>query len=149
MNKENNKLKRLNYSVSELGSIYHDIACKFGISDSVMVILYGVSLMDGKCLLNDICKMSGVPKQTINSAVRKLESNGMIYLENHNEKSKMICLTEKGRDFADKTVAHLISAENKILESWSENDADLYIELNQRYAKDLKKQFSMIEEMKK
>lgn len=147
MNKENNKLKRLNYSISELGSVYHDIACKFGISDSVMAVLYGMSLMNGKCPLNDICRMSGIPKQTINSAIRKLENDEMIYLENRNGKAKTLFFTEKGKDFADKTVIHLISAENRILKSWSENDADLYIKLNQRYAEDLKKQLNIIEEV--
>ena len=144
MTKENNKLKRLNYSISEIESIYHDVACKFGISDSTMTILYSISFMGGKCLLRDIYTLSGVCKQTINSAIRRLENDKMIYLENHDGKSKKVCFTDKGKDFADKTVVQLISAENRILESWTEKYADLYIELNQRYAEDLKTQLDML-----
>lgn len=149
MTEKSNKLKRLNYSISAIESIYHDAACKFGISDSTMMILYTVSFMGGKCLLRDIYTLSGVRKQTINSAIRRLENDEMIYLENHNGKSKKVCFTDKGKNFADKTVVPLISAENRILESWSESDADLYIELTRRYAEDLKAQLNMLSEVEK
>ena len=146
---ENTKLKRLNYAISLIDNIYHDAACQFGMSDSVMMILYTVSFMGGKCLLRDIYTLGSVPKQTINSAIRKLEQEEVIYLENQNKKAKNVCFTPKGKTLAEQTVAKLISAENHILESWTDTDADLYIRLNQKYAEDLKQQLLLLSEKEK
>ncbi|MDE6087337.1 MAG: MarR family transcriptional regulator [Oscillospiraceae bacterium] len=143
---EHTKLKRLNCAISSIHSIYHHAACQFGMSDSVMMILYTVSVMEGKCLLRDIYTLSGMPKQTINSAIRKLEQKEIIYLENQNKKAKNVCLTPKGKMLAEKTVVKLISAENHILESWTETDADLYIRLNQKYVEDLSQQLLLLTE---
>ncbi len=148
MKTQNNKLKRLNSAISLIDGIYHYAACLFGISDSILTILYTLSCLDGECMLCDIYKSCGIPKQTINSAVRRLENDGLIILEQYNGKSKKAKLTEKGIAFADKTVSKLIAAENNILDSWSEGDSDLYISLNQRYAEDLKKQLKLISEVK-
>lgn len=141
---ENKKLKRLNCAISLINNLYHEIACLFGISDSVLMILYTVSIMGGTCQLRDIYTLGGVPKQTVNSALRKLEQEELIYLENQNRKAKNVCLTSKGKLFAEQTAVKLISAENRILESWTDEEADLYIRLNQKYAEDLKQQLLLL-----
>ena len=75
------ELKRLNYLTSEIDAAYHEAARKLGLSDSTMMVLYAACNNGGSCLLSDICKISGTSKQTINSALRKLEADGLIYLE--------------------------------------------------------------------
>lgn len=46
---------------------------------------------------SDIVKATGLSKQTLNSAIRKLEKDGIIILEKMNGKSKKIVMTDKGR----------------------------------------------------
>lgn len=87
-------------------------------------------------MLGDIT--SGASKQTINSALRKLESEKIVYLEVFEGRKKKVYLTEKGRRLAKDTVLRIIEAENEIFASWSEEEKSLYIGLTQRYLADFK-----------
>lgn len=80
--------------MSELDTAYHDAALKLGMSDSVMLVLYTLCPCGGECMIGDIT--SGASKQTINSALRKLESEGSVYLEIFEGRKKKVHLTEKG-----------------------------------------------------
>lgn len=126
-------LERFNLLMSEMDAAYHDAALKMGISDSAMVVLYTVCSMNGDCLLNDIVRMSGVSKQTINSALRKLEAEGILYLELSGARRKRVRLTKKGQALAKRTVLRLMEIEKDIFQSWSEKERKLYMELTQRY----------------
>ena len=72
---------RINCLASDLDSLYHQAAQKLGVSDSVMFVLYLVYEKEGRCPLKDICKETSISKQTLNSAIRKLEGEDIIYLE--------------------------------------------------------------------
>ena len=66
-------LKRLNHLQCEMSAVYHEMSLSVGQSDSVIQILYTICDSGGEsCLLHDICNLTGLPKQTINSAIRKL-----------------------------------------------------------------------------
>ncbi|MDE6602939.1 MAG: winged helix-turn-helix transcriptional regulator [Lachnospiraceae bacterium] len=131
-------LKRYNYLVSEIDAVYHEISQKLGISDSVSIVLYTICDLGDPCPLKSICRSSGISKQTINSALRKLEAEGILYLEPDGHKAKTVCLTEKGRALADRTAGKIIEMENDIFSSWAEEDVNLYLELTERYLRDLK-----------
>ena len=66
------KLHRINYLGAEMDALYHQACHRLGISDSAMRALYTVYDNGGTCLLSDIYKQSGISKQTVNSAMRKL-----------------------------------------------------------------------------
>lgn len=133
----NTQLRRFNLLLSEIESAYHDAALKLGMSDSVMLILYTICCGGGECLLGDIT--SGASKQTINSALRKLEAEDVVYLEVFEGRKKKVYLTEKGRLFVKDTVLPLIKIENEIFGSWSDEEKNVYIELTQRYLTTFKK----------
>ena len=126
-------IKRYNLLLSEIDGAYHEAALKFGLSDSVMMILYVLLNSGENCLLSEIVTMTGASKQTINSGIRKLEKEGIIYLENFKGKRKKVCFTEKGKELAENTVLKIIENENEIYNSWSEQEWNMYIELTQRY----------------
>ena len=92
-------MKRFNYLANEIDNAYHEAALKLHLSDSSMLILYAIC-SGGKNYypLCDIYNLSGVSKQTLNSALRKLESEGIVYLKLFGGKKKLIYLTEKGKD---------------------------------------------------
>lgn len=127
------ELNRINYLTNEIDAAYHEAARKFHLSDSALLILYTICNHGDGCLLHDICRLSGASKQTINSALRKLESEGTIYLETFDGKKKKVYLTEKGRQITENTALRLIEIENDIIRSWSEAEQQIYIELTQRY----------------
>lgn len=130
--------KRLNLLLSETDAVYHEAAKRMGLADSDMKILYTLCHLGPQTPLADIIRFSGISKQTINSALRKLEKQEVIYLQNTDGKRKQVCLTENGRRLAEKTVLRMIEMENEAMANWTEQETDLYIELTQRYLQDFK-----------
>ncbi len=127
------ELKRFNYLSNEIDAAYHEAALQLGFSDSALMILYTLCNYGGCCLLTTIHRLSGISKQTINSALRKLEADQILYLETFDGKKKKVCLTDKGRELAENTVARLIEIENEIFASWPKEDQEVYLELTQKY----------------
>ena len=130
-------MKRFNYLNQEIETAYHKAAFKLGISDSAMQILYALLSFDGSCSIGDIITF-GTSKQTINSALRKLEKDGNIILEKMDGRKKSVSLTDKGQALAEKTALKIIEIENGIFEQWSEEDLDNYMRLTAMYCKMLK-----------
>ncbi len=124
-------MKRFNHLLGEIEAVYHEMALKFGQSDSVMNILYTICDYGESCPLQEICRRSGISKQTINSGLRKLETEGIVYLEQAGARGKNVCLTEKGKALAEDTAIRVIEAENGILASWSKEDVEKYLELTE------------------
>lgn len=129
------ELRRLNYLMGETDAAYHEAALRLGLSDSAMRILYTVcDYSDGfRCPLREVCRRCGLSKQTVNSALRKLEAEGIIFLEAEGAKSKTVCLTTEGRGLAERTVMRLMAAENQVLGGWSREDVEKYLELAERF----------------
>lgn len=134
------KIYQINCLTEEVDSLYHQAAVKLGVSDSVLFILYMLYVNKEKCLLYDIYKLSGISKQTINSAIRKLEQEDIVYLQKHNGKSKLVCLTETGKNYAKQTAGRLLDAEYKAFENWSKEELDMYLRLIKKNNAELQKQ---------
>lgn len=140
----NEQMKRFNLLSTEIDAAYHEAAFKLGLSDSTMLILYTAYSNGGECLLNDITLMSGASKQTVNSALRKLEAEGIVDLKSFEGRKKKVCLTDKGMQLADSTASRLIDIENEIFSSWSDEETSMYIELTKRYLTDFKEKIKEI-----
>ena len=75
------EVQEYNRMYKELDDLYHEVALGIGMSDGELSALYAMSFLGDGCLQRDICREVYVSKQTINSAVRKLERKGILYLE--------------------------------------------------------------------
>ena len=126
-------IKKINYLTSEIDSLYHQSSVKLGISDSVSIILYSVWDEGESCLLSDIYKKSGISKQTVNSAIRNLEADNILYLEQHKGRAKKVILTDKGKGFVNQTIVRLQKAEANAFGTWSEEEINTYIQLMEKY----------------
>lgn len=127
------EMKRYNYLLSEMDAAYHEMSFKLGLSDSAMRILYTICDSGDSCMLQEICMRSGVSKQTINSAIRKLETEGIVYLQSTGSKNKMVYLTDAGKRLAEHTAVRMIEAENAIFSEWSKDDVNKYLELTEKF----------------
>lgn len=125
--------RRYNRLISEIDEVYHEVAVRQGFSDSAMAILYALSDNGGQCRLTELIRLSGVNKQTVNSALRKLEKNDIVYLESAGGKAKRVCLSEHGLAIVHNTVERVLEVERKIYSSWSREEWELYIQLTERY----------------
>lgn len=83
------------YLAGEINALYHEAAVKMGISDSVQNILYVLCEKGGKCLQSEISKLTGISRQTINSAIRKLEKRKSCIW--NKERQKYDCLSDGKR----------------------------------------------------
>ena len=131
---------RVNCLASDLDALYHQAALKLGLSDSMMFVLYLVYERDGKCPLHTICKETSISKQTINSAIRKLEGEAVIYLEQTGGRAKTVCLTEKGKKYAESTIARLFHAERSAFDGWTAEEIEQYLRLMEKYNEHFRRQ---------
>ena len=128
------ELRRFNYLMEEIDAAYHEAALNLGLSDSAMRILYVLCGCGSfRCSLREVCLCSGLSKQTVNSALRKLEGEGLAFLEPIGTKGKDVCLTDAGQALAEGTVARLIAVEDAILGSWPAEDVEKYLSLAEQY----------------
>lgn len=134
-------LQRFNYLSAEISEAYHEAAARLGLSDSAMQILYAVCDcgQDGVCPLQTVCRQTSLPKQTVNSALRKLEAEDALRLEQSGKKSKNICLTDAGKRLAEATALRVIQAENEIWASWQAEEVDVYLTLTEKYLQEFRK----------
>lgn len=140
----NEQLRQFNYMIGEIDKIYHEAAVKFGLSDSVQAVLYTLRGEGKPCLISDICRFSGVSKQTLNSALRKMEQDGLITLAAVNGKQKSVSLTKKGEQTAESTADKIIDAENRVFSAWSDKERSEYLRLTRLYCDEFKKEIDKI-----
>ena len=139
------KMLELNEIMKETDDLYRNLAKKFKMSDCMIWILYILREDDRSVTQSDICNMMYMPKQTVNSSLKKMESEGYIELLNINDKrSKQVCLTEKGVDLANNTVDIIISKENNALSKMDKEELALFINLFKKYKDLLKESFMEI-----
>jgi DNA-binding MarR family transcriptional regulator len=130
---EQNRGYQYSYLTSEIDSAYHTAALKCGVSDSAMRILYTICLHGDHCALSEIVHLSGISKQTINSSLRKLEMENVVYLEHVGKKRKMVYLTSHGKQIAANSALRILEIEKNIFLSWSQADRETYISLLERF----------------
>jgi len=137
-------MKRCNHIQGEIESVYHNAALKFGLADSAQFILYTICYLGDNCPLNEVVKMTGISKQTVNSALRNMEKQGLIRLMQATPKTKNVALTQNGEKLAEETVLQLMKIEDDVFSAWSNEDVQKYLELNERFLKDLKEKIDQL-----
>ena len=140
-----NNQKRYCYLTGEIDAAYHEAALKLGVSDSAMRILYTICLNGDECPLSEVIRLSGIPKQTINSALRKLEKEEILYLKTTNGKNRQVILTDKGLELTKKSALPIQKIENEIFSSWSKQEIELYFQLTERFLYSFKEKIKEID----
>ncbi len=116
----------------EIDNFFHEIALKIGISDSAFFVFYTLLEIGEGCLQKDICEVNMISKQTIHSAIRKLEKEEMLYIE-QGKKEKRIYLTEKGKIFVDQKILPIAIKENEVFEEMSELERQEIVRITKKY----------------
>ena len=110
-----------------------------GLADSTMHILYTLLNDGGQCPLKKIRQLTGLPKQTLHSAISKLEEEGHILLLTEG-RAKSARLTESGLVLAEATAGKIIAAEDRIYAGWTPAELAAYLTLTERYLADLREE---------
>lgn len=139
------ELNRFNYLLGETEAAYHKVSFRMGCSDSAMKILYAICDNGGSCPLRTIRRRSGLSKQTMNSAIRKLEAEGVLYLEPDGAKAKNACLTSHGQAVAESTAMRILRIEKEIFAGWPQEDVETYLRLTEKFLANFKEKAARLE----
>ena len=134
------QIHKLNYLTSDLDGLYHQASLQIGVADSVMRVLYAIYDNGDGCPLQTICRQSGISKQTVNSALRKLEEDGILYLAHFKGKNKKVMLTEKGKAYLEQTAARIYEAECRAYADWTVLEMEEYLRLTEKFVASFRKQ---------
>ncbi|MDO5293473.1 MAG: hypothetical protein Q4F05_12070 [bacterium] len=74
-----------------------------------------------------------MPKQTINSALRGLKKDGILFLELYSARNKRVILTEKGWEYCKGTVAHIFEMEEVVFAEFSASELEAFVTLHKKY----------------
>jgi DNA-binding MarR family transcriptional regulator len=83
-------------------------------------------------------------KQTLNSAIRKLEAAGFLYLEPGDGRGKNIRLTCSGKQCMETTARRLSEAEQRVFSNWEEEDRAAYARLLEKHLQDFQKELTSL-----
>lgn len=139
-------IKKFNVLYRETDNFYHLIALESGISDSAFWCLYTICEYGNGCLQRDICNISSVSKQTIHSAIRKLEQEGYLYLKSGKGRDKHIFLTEAGERLVEEKIAPVIRMENEVMADIGKEGCDALLGLMEKYLELLRTKYEVKDE---
>ena len=126
----------------ELDEIYHIYAKEHGLSDSALWILYSLVESNTRMTQKDMCRLWHRPPQTINSALKRLEAQGMLKLipAAASQKTKEIVLTDSGRDLVSRIILPVFQAETRALRCMSIEERTLLLSMTAKYVDHLKEE---------
>ena len=109
-------------------TVYHNAALAAGLSDCAFWILYSVQDADHVCTQSEICEESSLPRQTVNSALKKLEKDGYLTLQRiSGSVSKAIQLTEAGIALVEKHLIPVMEAEQRVCATFSNEEKQQFL----------------------
>ena len=127
-----------NRLMQECNAVYHAAAMREGLSDSSFRILYMLCDAGDSCRQSDISERASLPPQTVNSALKKLEKEGLVALKRIDGKmGKSIHLTAAGQQLLREKIDPVRCAEEAACEAFSEEEKETFFRLLGRLVKQL------------
>ncbi|MBS5398004.1 MAG: MarR family transcriptional regulator [Lachnospiraceae bacterium] len=144
------QLAAFNQLYKEMDEIYHVYAKEQGISDTVFWILYSLYENNSSYIQKELCSEWHYPPQTVNSALKSLEKQGIISLEAvpGNKKNKLVSLTEHGPTLTQRVIARLTDAERNAILSMTADERRTLLSLTEKYTEFLRRHVRRISDKK-
>ena len=104
-------------SIYRVDGFYAEYARKSKIKENLLWILYALN-DDKEHSQKEICDSWDLPRSTVNTIMKELESNGYVALNQiKGEKRELnVSLTPKGKEYANTLLNDLYDIENKVFE---------------------------------
>lgn len=134
----NRFLNEINNLAGNMDRIYHEASLKIGLSDSELDMFYVISIFGNGCNQSVLYKESGLRRSTVNTSIRRLEKQGILYLAAGEGRNTRVYLTDKGMEYLHK-VEKFMDFEKEIYSSWTEEKRTLFLNLTRRYVEELDK----------
>lgn len=130
----------------ELDEVYHALAKHYGLSDTAYYIFYVLRLSEQIYTQAKLCEALHLSKQTVFSALKRLENDGYVELKAspENQKNKTIHLTAKGIKMAEHSVDDVDQAEQNAFRAMGEEDGALLNALTVKYISFLRQEIKAL-----
>lgn len=114
--------------------LYHRLARACGLTDCAFWLLYTLRSEEAPLTQTQLSEQLSLPKQTVNSALKKLVEEGVLRLEaaDGNLKNKRVCLTEAGETFLRRTVDRVFGVESAAAARLTEEERSALVALSQK-----------------
>ena len=113
-------LVAFNREMKKLDDIYRSAAKECGMAECAFWILYTLRVEEKSFTQAELCEFLAEPKQTVNSALKKLVAEGYLALSSGaDQRSKLVQLTPKGEQLACERVDRIPEAEAAALRAES------------------------------
>ena len=114
--------------------LYHHLARACGLPDCAFWLLYTLRSEEAPLTQTQLSEQLSLPKQTVNSALKKLVEEGVLRLEaaDGNLKNKRVCLTEAGETFLRRTVDRVFGVESAAAARLTEEERSALVALSQK-----------------
>lgn len=146
MAEEKKYLTQINKIYKETNELYHIAAKKLGLSDCAFWVLYFLQAAESNLTQSALCSQLYEPKQTVHSALKKLEREGYICFQQGNDRrTKYICLTESGTRLAESTIDQVIEAEIAAFCQMDDREKETFIALFTKYTELLKESIEVLD----
>lgn len=113
-NPNEGELKFFRETLNDLESVYTQFSKNCGLSNAEYWCL--ILICEGAVTQRDISEQLSLSRQTINSAFKLLVKKGLVRLESveNNLRIKEACLTDKGKEIAEKCMDNVHNIEEKV-----------------------------------
>lgn len=136
--------KKMNLIMSEIDGVYHQLNVILGLSDGKSSVLYALN-QKADCSQHDVVRLTGLSKQTVNSAVKKMIANGLLEPLSgvRNEK---LHLTEYGKKVMREKTEVIVQIDNNVYSQWTKQEQQLFVRMNKEFLVRLKEQVKCFQE---
>ena len=123
-----------NWETKLLDDVYRSAVKKCGLPECAFWILYTLRMEPDSFTQARICEFLREPKQTVNSALKKLEAGGYLTLSpGADQRSKPVRLTDSGLQLAHDRVDRIQEAEAEALRRMTPEECERFIQLMARF----------------
>lgn len=140
--------RQLDCLYNETNRLYNQFARSCGLSECAYWVMYEIEASGGSASLRHIAEAYSLSKQTMSSAVKALETKGLIELsfEEGSRKNKVAAFTEAGRAFSRERIVPAIDAETRAFGSLAPDECDLLATLVSKYARAIRRELEVLKE---
>ena len=127
-------LMAYNKEMKKLDDVYRNAAKTCGMAECAFWILYTLRVEEKSFTQAEICEFLVEPKQTVNSALKKLVAEGYLALSSGaDQRCKLVQLTPKGEALARTRIDRIPEAEAAALRAMSPDDRAAFLRLTRQY----------------
>ena len=135
-----------NRLAKEIDELYQMYAKKSGMSETAFWILYCVRERKEPYTQKELCDLWSYSRQTINSALKNMQAQGLIQLvlAQGNRKNKQIVLPLQGEELVKQVVDPLLQAEKRVFSKMGMDNVERYLQLEHQYLQALREEIAGI-----